>query len=152
MQTTFTKTAAHEERVCTSPDGSVAIGFASDADGMRWWLTRKGQTLVAPSRLGLSFSIFKENNRELGEMRVTGTRTSSADTTWTNGLYRRWTIRDAYNELEVSLEEVAEPHRRIGLVFRAYDAGAAFRYVVPEQEGVPGFEVMRDLTEWRFPG
>ena len=50
---------------CTSPDGNVAIGFASDADGMCWRLARNGQTLVAPSRLGLSFSIFKGNGREL---------------------------------------------------------------------------------------
>lgn len=137
---------------CTSPDGNVAIGFTSDAQGMRWRLARKGQTLIAPSRLGLSFSIFKKDNCELGEMRVVGKRAGSSDTTWTNGLYRRLTIRDAYNELEVSLEEVAEPHRRLGLVFRAYDTGAAFRYVVPEQEGVPGFEILREQTEWRFPG
>ena len=137
---------------CTSPDGNVAIGFTSDAQGMRWRLARKGQTLIAPSRLGLSFSIFKKDNCELGEMRVVGKRAGSSDTTWTNGLYRRWTIRDAYNELVVSLEEVAEPHRRLGLVFRAYDTGAAFRYVVPEQEGVPGFEILREKTEWRFPG
>ena len=137
---------------CASPDGNVAIGFTSDAQGLRWRLARKGQTLIAPSRLGLSFSIFKKDNCELGEMRVVGKRAGSSDTTWTNGLYRRWTIRDAYNELEVSLEEVAEPHRRLGLVFRAYDTGAAFRYVVPEQEGVPGFEILREKTEWRFPG
>ena len=137
---------------CTSPDGNVAIGFTSDAQGMRWRLSRKGQTMIAPSRLGLSFSIFKKDNCELGEMRVVGKRAGSSDTTWTNGLYRRWTIRDAYNELEVSLEEVAEPHRRLGLVFRAYDVGAAFRYVVPEQEGVPVFEILREKTEWRFPG
>lgn len=40
----------------------------------------------------------------------------------------------------------------IGLVFRAYDEGAAFRYIVPEQDGADGFEIVRELTEWRFPG
>ena len=106
---------------------------------------------IAPSRLGLSFSIFKKNNCELGEMRVIGRRDRSSDTTWTNRLYRRETVRDHFNELEVLLEEVTEPHRRLGLVFRAYNEGAAFRYFIPEQEDVPGFELMRELTGWRFP-
>ena len=137
---------------CTSPGGFVTVGFSSGTDGMRWWLTRKGATLVFPSRLGISFSAFKERNRELGGMRVAGTRRKSSDTVWANRLYRHETIRDAYNELEVSLEEIAEPRRRIGLVFRAYDEGAAFRYIVPEQDGAEGFEIVRELTEWRFPG
>ncbi|MBR4613331.1 MAG: glycoside hydrolase family 97 N-terminal domain-containing protein, partial [Kiritimatiellae bacterium] len=110
---------------CTSPDCNITIGFTTTPQGLHWWLVRKGKNLIAPSRLGLSFSVFKEKGRELGELRIVGKRAGSLDTTWTNGLYRRWTIRDAYNELEVSLEEVAEPHRRLGLVFRAYDTGAA---------------------------
>ena len=152
MQMATAVKAADGWLTCTSPDGNVSIGFASDADGMRWRLTRNGQTLVAPSRLGLSFSIFKGNGRELGAMRVIGQTALSSDTTWTNRLYRRETVRDRFNELEVSLEEAVEPHRRIGLVLRAYDEGAAFRYVIPEQEGVEGFELLREQTEWRFPG
>ena len=36
-----------------SPDGRIVIGFTSDAKGMSWTLSRKGKTLVEPSRLGL---------------------------------------------------------------------------------------------------
>ena len=119
---------------------------------MFWSLMRQGTTLVAPSRLGLSFALFKVRGRELGEMRVVEKKSRSSDTVWTNRIYRRSTVHDRYNELEVMLEEVAEPHRRLGYVFRAYDEGAAFRYVVPEQDGVEGFELLRERTEWRFPG
>ena len=143
---------AAESITCTSPDGNVTIGFASDANGMRWSLTRNGKAVVEPSRLGLSFSIFKVPNRSLGEMRIVKKDTRHSDTTWTNEIYRRRTIRDRYNELSVTLEEVDEPRRRLGFVFRAYDEGAAFRYVVPEQDGVEGFELLREHTEWRFPG
>ncbi|MBQ2629030.1 MAG: glycoside hydrolase family 97 N-terminal domain-containing protein [Kiritimatiellae bacterium] len=114
----------------------MTIGFASDAKGMRWSLTRNGKTVVEPSRLGLSFSMFKVPNRSLGEMRIIKKDTRHSDTTLTNEIYRRRTIRDRYNELSVTLEEVDEPRRRLGFVFRAYDEGAAFRYVVPEQDGV----------------
>ena len=144
--------AASENLTCTSPDGHVTIGFASDAKGMRWSLARNGKTIVEPSALGLSFSLFKVQNRELGEMRVVRKDTRHSDTTWTNEIYRRRTIRDCYNELSVMLEEVDAPRRRLGFVFRAYDEGAAFRYVVPEQDGVEGFELLWEHTEWRFPG
>ena len=128
--------AASGSLTCTSPGGNVTIGFASDAKGMRWSLTRNGKTVVEPSRLGLSFSMFKVPNRSLGEMRIIKKDTRQSDTTLTNEIYRRRTIRDRYNELSVTLEEVDEPRHRLGFVFRAYDEGAAFRYVVPEQDGV----------------
>ena len=144
--------AGAEDLCCTSPDGKLTIGFTSDAKGMSWLLKRNGKTLVAPSRLGLVFSLFKTSKRELGEMKVVAKSSRSSDSTWTTALYRRGTVRDRFNELEVTLEEVAEPHRRLGYVFRAYDEGAAFRYVIPEQEGVPGVEILREETEWRFPG
>ena len=141
------------ELTCTSPDGRIAVGFSAEADGMRWSLKRDGKALVAPSRLGLVFSGFTpKGSAELGEMRIVDSRTRSADTSWTTTLYRRGTVRDRFNELTVTLEEVAAPHRRLGYVFRAYDEGAAFRYVIPEQEGVDGLEILRELTEWRFPG
>ena len=141
-----------ERTSVVSPDGNIEIAFETGADGMFWSLKRKGRTLVAPSRLGLSFALLKVRGRELGEMRVVEKKTRSSDTVWTSMIYRRGSVRDRYNELGVTLEEVAEPHRRLGYVFRAYDEGAAFRYVVPEQDGVGGFELLRERTEWRFPG
>ena len=137
-----------------SPDGSLKVAFENGADGMFWSPSRKGKPLVVPSRLGLTFALFKVRGREikLGEMRIVEKKSRCSDTVWESRIYRRGTVRDNYNELEVTLEEAAEPHRRLGIVFRAYDEGAAFRYVIPAQDGVAGVEVLRELTEWRFPG
>ena len=139
-----------------SPDGRIAIGFTCDAKGMSWTLSREGKTLIEPSPLGLVCAGFKtpggSRATPMGEMQVVDRKTRSSDTTWTTTLYRRSKIRDRFNELEIELEEVAEPHRRLGYVFRAYDEGAAFRYVIPRQDGVPGLEILSELTEWRFPG
>jgi len=152
----FSTVAGAESLRVKSPDGLITVGFAAEAKGMTWSLTRKGKTLIEPSRLGLVFSGFKSGgstkDKPLGEMRIVGHKTRSSDTTWTTRLYRRGTVRDRFNELEVTVEEVTEPRRRLGFVFRAYDEGAAFRYVVPEQDGVAGFEILRELTEWRFTG
>ena len=62
-----------------SPDGSLKLVFENGQDGMFWSLTRKGKTLVAPSRLGLSFALFKVRGRELGEMRVVEKKERSSE-------------------------------------------------------------------------
>ena len=36
-----------------SPDGQLELGFETGPNGMFWSLSRKGKTIVAPSRLGL---------------------------------------------------------------------------------------------------
>ena len=159
-------TFASERLEVKSPDGRVALAFETGSEGMSWSLNRDGKELVAPSRLGLAFvhSGLKARSPELAEMKVVQCRRNSSDTTWTTRLYRRGTVRDHYNELEVDLVEAEARAPKIGLgqtafvkvprkltmVFRAYDEGVAFRYVVPEQEAFDGFEIRDELTEWRL--
>ena len=160
--------AATAAETVTSPDGSLALTFDNAASGMTWSLARRGKTLVAPSRLGLEFAQSNQKGKGLGElapMKVLAVRRAKADSTWTSQLARRGTMRDRCNELTVELEEtearaarvalgatvVEKSPRRLTLVFRAYDEGVAFRYVVPEQPAFDGFELKEELTEWRFP-
>ncbi len=135
-----------------SPDGRIEVRV-SVGDTLEWSLSRDGHALVVPSRLGLAFAKMPA----IGAMKVTGRRERSSDSTWKAPIYHKAEVRDRYNELEIMLEETACPDgfpapRKLGLVFRAYDEGAAFRYVVPEQDGFYGFELTDELTEWRFAG
>ena len=144
------KTALDSEAL-KSPGGQLKLEFAVDAKGPTWTLESADKTLVKPSRLGLAFA----GMPAFGDLKVVAKTVSSADSTWTNRLGRRETVRDRYNELSVLLEETSvaagcKARRRWGLVFRAYDEGVAFRYTVPAQPEIPGFQLMQDLTEWRF--
>ena len=142
-----------------STDGDVRCPSARATDGdvrcpeLNWTLEASGKRLVEPSRLGLEFTGLPE----FSAWKIVGSSTRSADATWQNRFSRQLDYRDHYNELTVELEEAAvaancRGPRRLGLVFRAYDEGVAFRYVVPEQPDIPGFQLMQDLTEWRFAG
>ena len=158
---------AGERLEVKSPDGRIAMAFETGANGMAWSLSRDGKSLVGLSRLGLEFihNGLKERSPDLAEMKVVQRRRASADTTWEPLLYRRGTVRDRYNELAVDLvesearvpkvglgrTEVVKVPRKLTMVFRAYDEGVAFRYVVPEQEAFDGFEIRDELTEWRLP-
>ena len=57
--------AAASEGACAetmevrSPEGALVVSFIVNSGEMQWSLSRKGQVLVRPSRLGLTFSGFK---------------------------------------------------------------------------------------------
>jgi alpha-glucosidase len=52
----------------------------------------------------------------------------------------------------VTLEEYAAPKRRLDIVFRAYDDGVAFRYVVPEQAGLSDFHLAAEHSTFACAG
>jgi alpha-glucosidase len=84
-------------------------------------------------------------------MRVVSVSETSHSEVWRPVLGERAEISDRYNEMVVHLEERVPPRRRLQLVFRAYDEGAAFRYTIPEQEGLAAFSITRERSHFRFP-
>ena len=155
------------QQTVASPDGRLQVSFRTDAKGMRWSLLRDGKMLVKPSRMGFRFASGNHYDKaavEFAEMKVVGIKRSSSDTVWETKLDRRSKVRNRYNELVVELEEiearavrvglgrtvVEKSPRRMDIVFRMYDEGAAFRYSFPCQPAFDGFEIKDEHTEWRF--
>lgn len=131
----------------TSPDGRVAV-TVDVKPGLTWRVMRKGAEILKPSALGLQF----KGQRPFGEMEVVKSATRTIDQVWTNRLYKKEVVLDRANELALDLREKAAPNRRLGLVFRAYDGAVAFRYEIPEQPGFALFTIVKENTQWRFPG
>ena len=130
-----------------SPDGRNEVEL-SVGEKLSWRTVRDAQVVVEPSRLGLSFV----RQKPIGALRVVEKRQCEIDTVWTNRFGGNSVVRDYANELTLTLEEVGEPKRRLGIVARAYDEGVAFRYVIPRQAAFHAFSVDGELTEFRFPG
>ena len=123
-----------------SPDGRLSVSVKEGADDIAWSMSMKAdgteRGLISTSRLGLEFTPL------WGSMKIKGADTADGD---------------GCRELTVALEERSTAEgcrapRRFDVVFRAYNDGVAFRYVVPAQPDVPGFQLMGERTEWRFDG
>ena len=134
-----------------SPDGSLVLTFAvGDFDGSVscpiYSLTRTGQTILATSKLGLTFggSPWRDN------VTVTGRTNRSNDTTWSPLWGERSTVRDNYNEMVVALQETVSPNRRVELILRAYNEGVAFCYTIPAQPGLTTASSLTEQSEFRF--
>ncbi|MGD0922163.1 MAG: glycoside hydrolase family 97 N-terminal domain-containing protein, partial [Terriglobia bacterium] len=127
-----------------TPDGNVSVTFELKSKpqpylpGERAYyrVSYQGQPVLADSPLGLDFKGGKPLDQDL---KILGSGRQSRDESWENRFGARRNIRNHYNELTVSVRERRAPGRRIDLVFRAYDEGAAFRYVLPRQDALTEF-------------
>ncbi len=138
-----------DTHVIASPDGRNRITF-SLANGMpEYAVTRGGESVISPSPLGF---VFKNRPPLTGPFRVVETRRRAIDETWRPVWGQHAEIRDHGTELTVQLEETGTTRRRLDLVFRAYDDGVAFRYLLPEQPNLAGFEITDELTGFHFTG
>jgi alpha-glucosidase len=129
-----------------SPDGKLEITVALDNEAAPVYsISYAGKLVIAPSRLGL----------ELGDggwlstgLRVSAVRRATRDEKYTLVVGKTREARDHANELVVSLEEQKSPARKLELIFRAYDDGAAFRYRLPASGAVA---IASERSEFRFP-
>src|ERR1017187_8919264 len=77
-------------------------------------------------------------------------RARGASAPWANLLGKRGDVRDHHRELTITLREKRDPWRTFSVVFRAFDDGVGFRYVLPSPGGSAGFIVDEELTQFAF--
>jgi alpha-glucosidase len=153
----FSPAAAAVPLRLSSPGGDVTVTFAIKANprpyrpGERAYyrIAYKGVPILRDSPLGLEL---------LGagalacDFEVVDTTRRTEDSSWENRLGTRRVVFDRFNEMTVSLRERLGLGRRLDIVFRAYDDGVAFRYVMPEQASLREFVLAAEETGFYFAG
>ena len=141
-----------------SPNGKVAVTFSLSATGQPTYeMTFKNKQVVKPSHLGLELAKDKHASKGLKEtdlmdgFKITDTKTSTFDETWTPvwGQFKK--IRNHYNELAVSLHQ-ASSDRNIIIRFRVYDDGMGLRYEFPQQQSLNYFLIKEEHTQFAMTG
>ena len=132
-----------------SPNKQLEITVALNNEGaVVYAVAYRNQPVIVPSSLGLEF---KTGGLLSKHLRVVATRRDAHDETYPLVVGKARQARDHYNELTVSLEESQAPHRKLDVILRAYDDGAAFRYRLPEQTALNNFAISAERSEFRFP-
>jgi len=135
------------EQVVTSPGGQAEIRISDENGQANFSLKFKGETLMAPSRLGLSLDKGGDLTRNL---RILHAQTRKVDETYELVVGKTRTVRDRYTETTVEFLETVGLQRRLKVIARAYDDGVAFRYVLPDQPTLAGVAVRGDETRFDF--
>ncbi|HEX8189510.1 MAG TPA: glycoside hydrolase family 97 N-terminal domain-containing protein, partial [Pyrinomonadaceae bacterium] len=131
-----------------SPGGAVEVVFMLDEGRPVYAVTYGRKTVVTWSSLGLEL---RQGGALSRGVEVAGVVRRSHDATYRLFAGKASAARDRYRELAVTLRERGGARRTLLIVFRAYDDGAAFRYVVPAQAGLGRFDIVEERSEFRLP-
>ncbi|RYE33178.1 MAG: Retaining alpha-galactosidase, partial [Sphingobacteriaceae bacterium] len=102
-----------------SPDGKISLNINTNQQ-IKWDLHLNDQTeIITPSAVALTLS----NGEVLGKNPVVkSAKTNSVDQYFNTPIYKKSRVHDQYNQLTLTFKG------DYGLIFRAYDDGAAYRF------------------------
>ena len=127
--------------VVSSPDGAVTVTVGVKDHTPFYMVSYQGKTIVTPSHLG-----FLLDSGELGANTKMGTvGHSSNDDIWTQPWGESETVRNQYHEMVVNFNE--DNGRQMKVVFRVFNDGFGFRYILPEYHKGKEFQILDELTE-----
>lgn len=134
-----------------SPDGRIRMSVSNPAGGVPTYaVSLDGREILSRSDLTLDL----EAGGTLGrDMAVKGTARRQGEDRY-DLIGKASRVRKAWNELTVDLAEpdqAGRPGREMRLVFRAYDDGVAFRYIVPAAPGTETLGLKAEGTQFAFP-
>jgi alpha-glucosidase len=141
-----------------SPGNVLNVQIAIDEGRASYSVSRLGEPVIAPSRLGFLLRATEKLERNLT---LTHQETRSSDETWEQPWGERRYVRNRFNELRVRFSETIKLKRSFDVVFRVYDDGIGFRYEFPDQPQLKDVIIEDELTEfvvaapataWWIPG
>ncbi|PIQ28783.1 MAG: alpha-glucosidase [Bacteroidetes bacterium CG18_big_fil_WC_8_21_14_2_50_41_14] len=131
----------------SSPDGNIRVEFWIQDGNPYYSANYNEKEIVQKSALGY---ILKDNDTLTDHLEIVSTKNSSFDETWEQVWGQQHLVRNHYNEQIVHLAEKDGGHRSIQIVFRVFDDGFGFRFVVSEQPNLDSIVIMDELTEFNM--
>lgn len=134
-----------------SPDEALEVSVSRDSSGLYVYsFAAQGEELVASSRIGFEG---KYQGMIPGADWSVSSSVSNCDGVWKPVWGKRREVKDQYNELILSFKAPDEQQgiNQIQVVFRVYNDGAAFRYMIPQEAG-QSEEVVGESTQYNFAG
>ena len=151
----FFASVSAKDVLVSSPDGTVTVAVGVKTGKPYYTVIRQGQTIVAPSHLG-----FQLSDGLLGEhAKMLRYSTASTDETWHQPWGEEDSVRNHYHELTVRFQERAAVKREMSVVFRVFNDGIGFRYILHRNKGEKyciqdestEFTLAHDATAWSIP-
>ncbi|NQT96787.1 MAG: glycoside hydrolase family 97 protein [Candidatus Marinimicrobia bacterium] len=133
--------------VVSSPDGKVVVEFIIQ-DGKAYYKVLYEQDIIINySKLGFEF----KNAEPLdNSFVIKKTSVTHFDEVWEPVCGSDSLVKNTFNELIVMLEQNTHPKRKLNIIFRAYDDGIGFRYILPDQPDLRDFEIINEETQFNF--
>jgi len=131
----------------TSPNKRVQIDVENDHAGLHYSISLDGNAITTQSSMGLIIDTESLGN---SEMLFVDKQTSRVRESIELVTGKAKQVDDHYNAMTLKFKSKDERALALNLMVRAYDEGVAFRYVLPEQEGLNTFTIQNELTRFDF--
>ena len=129
----------------TSPDGNLKLLFSLSKQGEPVYeLFYKSKVVIKPSKLGIEI---KNDKGLMNDFSLMDTKRTTFDETWTPVWGEENQIRNHYNELAVTLEQITNS-RYITIRFRLFNDGLGFRYEFPQQKNLNYFIIQEEHSQF----
>lgn len=135
-----------------SPDGSNRVEISLNAGVPKLQISRKRETLIAPSALG--FIVLKQpaSAQPLSGLSLAQQSRADGVDEFTLPVGKTKHVKAAYRESRLTFSVKDGLVKTFTIIVRAYNDGIAFRYVLPEQPGAGTISIQDEATEFRFAG
>jgi alpha-glucosidase len=127
-----------------SPDGKITVTLTHEG-ALKYAIARNGETIIVPSSLRVRLAEGEISWGTPGELTVRSVSTERKLVATKAAL-----ARDQFNEVTVSFKPNGGGASEVRWIFRAYDDGVAFRFLVPANAGLKTLAVRNEETEFGF--
>ncbi|ESQ90030.1 alpha-glucosidase [Asticcacaulis sp. AC460] len=138
--------ASAETVKVTSPNGRIAISFDQSQSGLTYTVEQDGKAIIGPSPIEWRLDVAYIGSGST----ITGHSETKVDSSWKPVVGKNAVVPDRYSQSDIALTAGGGKFK-FNVIIRAYDNGVALRYGVPAQDGVTGFKVMSENTQFFFP-
>jgi alpha-glucosidase len=131
-----------------SPDGKTKVTIEVCKGQACYSIIRDGQQVLLPSKLGFRL----RDMPVLGDqVKIDRTESATFSETWEQPWGEKRLIENKYDELTIHFSGTKDPGHIFSVVFRAFNDGVGFRYIIPARKGMESFQIDDELTEFRLP-
>lgn len=130
-----------------SPDSSIELAFLLDQGTPHYSVERGGAKILDNSRMGFRFEGIEDM---ISGFEIVDVQHSSLDETWEPVWGEERFVTNQYNEMIIHLKEIGDLGRKMIVMFRVFNDGVAFRYHIPEQEGLNELQILSEETAFNF--
>lgn len=131
-----------------SPDSRISVTLAQESSGrITYAIERTGEAVITPSALRVNLA--EGDITYLGAPQVTQRSVSQVRKLVATKASQ---ARDQFNEITLVASPKAGTVGNVQWIFRVYDDGVAFRYLVPADAGLKTLAVRNEETEFTFGG
>jgi len=143
---TSVKSSGNYNAVIGSPDGTIVCSVLLEQGNIFYKLDIGEKTVIEKSSLGLllNFPFFNNGFAFVEDYYAKN------DDTWKPLYGKNSEVRNNYNQLLVEFADRSDSSKLLQVCFRIFNDGLAFRYELPEQDGLQFSSILEEKTSFHF--